>query len=245
MSALSNRSLPLTRSGRFSSGAYARFRNAMGLFLAMACLAGSTYAQNVAQISGTVHDPSGGVLAKAEVKATQADTGIVHTASTDAAGQFVIPELPAGPYQLEVSATGFKTFVQTGIVLQVNASPVVNVTLEIGAVSEQVDVTADAAMVQTSSAGVGEVMENQRVLDLPLNGRQVTDLVLLTGGAILTLNGGVSSGFTSNRNYPTVPIVIAGRIAGRNRIHAGWRHTQRSRNEYKPSGSVSRRAAGI
>src|SRR5579862_5910172 len=175
---------------------------------------GVGFGQNVAQISGVVHDTSGAVLPRSEVKATQTDTGIARTTVTDTAGAYVIPQLPAGPYQLEVSSPGFKSYVQTGLILQVNASPVINVTLEVGAVSDKVDVTADAALVETTNAGVGQVIDNQRVLELPLNGRQVTDLVLLGGGAILTLNGGVGSGFVTNRNYPTVAISIAGGSPG-------------------------------
>ena len=78
---------------------------------------------------------------------------------------------------------GFRTFVQTGIVLQVNSSPAINPILEVGQVSEQVEVQANAALVETRNAGIGAVVENARILDLPLNGRYVVDLIPIVGAA--------------------------------------------------------------
>src|SRR5207248_3143377 len=89
-------------------------------------------------------------------------------------------------YRIEAALPGFRTVIQTGIVLQVNSSPVVNPTLEVGQVTEQVEVQANAAQVETRSAGVGQVIETQRILDLPLNGRNVTDLITLSGAAVQT-----------------------------------------------------------
>ena len=89
--------------------------------------------------------------------------------------------MPIGPYRLEVSKSGFSTYVQTGIVLQVATNPTVDVSLKIGAVNEQVQVEANAALVETQATGVGNVMENQRIVELPLNGRVATDLIQYTG----------------------------------------------------------------
>ena len=89
-----------------------------------------------------------------------------------------------GPYRIEAGLPGFRTFVQTGIVLQVNSNPVINPVLEVGQVSEQVEVQANAAMVETRNAGVGQVIENESILELPLNGRQVTDLIKYAGAAV-------------------------------------------------------------
>src|SRR5437762_3383541 len=141
-------------------------------------------AQVTAQISGTVRDPSGAVLPGVEITATQTDTGIVRTTLTNETGSYVLPNLAVGPYKVEAALAGFRTFVQNGIVLQVNGSPVVNPVLEVGQVSEQVEVQANAALVETRSSGVGQVIENQRILELPLNGRQVTDLITLSGAAV-------------------------------------------------------------
>lgn len=146
----------------------------------------SLWAQATAQVSGTVKDQSGAVLPGVEITATQTETGVARTTVSNETGSYVLPSLPTGPYRLEAALPGFRTFVQTGIVLQVNANLVVNPSLEVGQVTEQVEVQANAAQVETRSAGVGQVIEQQRILELPLNGRNVTDLVTLSGAAVQT-----------------------------------------------------------
>src|SRR6185503_3008831 len=162
------------------------------------------WAQDTAQIGGTVTDASGAVLPGVEVSATQTATGLVRNVVTNEAGIFVLTNLSIGPYRLEAVLPGFRTFSQTGIVLQVGANPLINISLEIGQVSETVEVQADAALVETRSTGVGQVMVNVRVMELPLNGRQVTELITLSGAAI---GGGVQN---SPRNYPTDIISVGG-----------------------------------
>ena len=139
-------------------------------------------------------DQTGAVLPGVEVTATQTDTGATRNTVTNETGSYALPNLPLGPYRVEAALPGFRTYVQTGIVLQVNSNPVINPVLEVGQVSEQVEVQANAALVETRSAGVGQVIENQRILELPLNGRQVTDLITLAGAA-------TQAGTTSNRAY--------------------------------------------
>src|SRR5262249_22851798 len=99
--------------------------------------------------------------------------------------QEVIGSRPVGPIKsmLEAALTGFRTFVQTGIVLQVNSNPVINPILEVGQVSEQIEVQANATLVETRSTTVGQVIENARILELPLNGRQAVELISLTGAS--------------------------------------------------------------
>src|SRR5438093_1027517 len=156
----------------------------------MACLLTTTvWGQATAQISGTVKDQSGAVLPGVEVTATQTDTGIVRTAVTNESGSYVLPNLPTGPYRVEAALPGFRTFAQTGIVLDVNGSPVINPVLEVGQVSEHVEVEANAAQVETRSVGVGQVVENARILELPLNGRDVTELIAISGMATPSTQG--------------------------------------------------------
>src|SRR5216117_1223704 len=154
------------------------------LVLALTC--GDMWAQATAQITGTVKDQTGAVLPGVEVTATQTDTGIARTAVTNETGSYILSNLALGPYRFEAALLGFRTFVQTGIVLQVNSNPVINPVLEIGQVTEQVEVQANAALVETRTVGVGQVVENARILELPLNGRNVQDLVTLTGTAVST-----------------------------------------------------------
>src|ERR671925_413125 len=164
----------------------------VGLFVS-AMASGSVWAQATAQISGAVQDQSGAVLPGVEVTATQTETGISRMTVTNETGHYVLPNLPLGPYRLEASLPGFRTFVQTGIVLQVNSNPVINVVLEVGQVTEQVEVQANAALVETRSVGVSSVMETRRIVELPLNGRNAQELILLSGAAVqMTPPGGRS-----------------------------------------------------
>src|SRR5438309_7069684 len=146
----------------------------------------SVWAQATAQISGTIKDQTGAVLPGVEVTATRIDTGVQRSAVTNETGSYVLANLPLGPYRLEAALPGFRTYVQTGIVLQVNSNPVINPVLEVGQVSEQIEVQANAALVETRNAGVGQVIEKERILELPLNGRTVTDLITLSGAAVQT-----------------------------------------------------------
>src|SRR5438874_3410491 len=101
------------------------------------------WAQATAQISGTVKDQSGAVLPGVEVTATQTETGISRMSVTNETGSYVLPNLPIGPYRLEAALPGFRTFRQTGVVLQVNTSPLINPVLEVGQITEQVEVQAN------------------------------------------------------------------------------------------------------
>src|SRR5438093_2829902 len=129
---------------------------------------------STAELSGRVTDSSGAVLPGVTLNATQTDTGFTRTVVTDATGSYVLSNLPTGPYRLEVSLQGFRTFVRTGIVLQVGNSAVISPVLELGAVEERVTVQGAAPPVDVRSAGIGAVIENARIVALPLQGRQVT-----------------------------------------------------------------------
>src|SRR5437016_13434790 len=178
--------------------------------LVCALTAATVWAQaTTAQISGTVKDQTGAVLPGVEITASQTATGAKRTAVSNETGNYVLASLPLGPYMLEAALPGFKTYVQTGIVLQVDASPTINVVLQVGQVSDQVEVQANAALVETHSTGLGTVVDNQRVVELPLNGRNATELIFLSGMA----NIGGSGFLNSVRNYPTVMISVTGGVA--------------------------------
>jgi hypothetical protein len=152
--------------------------------LALTAAAACLWAQATSQIQGTVHDSSGSAVPDATIKATQSETGVTRSVSSGADGAYVLPNLPIGPYRLEVGKTGFTTYAQTGIVLQVATNPTVDITLRVGAVSETVEVTANAALVDTQGTSVGSMIENQRILELPLNGRNAVELIQLAGAAV-------------------------------------------------------------
>lgn len=161
-------------------------------------ISAAAWGQSTAQIHGTVQDPSGAAVPGAEVKATQIETGVYRATTSDADGRFVLTNLPLGPYRVETSKDGFATGVNTGIVLEVGSDPTLNVTLQIGATNQQIRVEATMAMVETRSLGVGEVIQTQRIVDLPLNGRNVPDLIGLAGASVQTGNN-------QTRFSPTCP----------------------------------------
>src|SRR5436853_6081522 len=146
----------------------------------------AAHAQATAELSGRVTDESAAVLPGATVTATQTDTAFARTVTTDEGGRWIMPNLPIGPYRLEVSLQGFRTYVQTGIVLQVDARPAINVALALGNVQETISVDAAAPLVDVRSAGISTVVDQERIVELPLQGRQVTDLIILAGAAVET-----------------------------------------------------------
>ena len=143
---------------------------------------------STAQISGTVKDESGGVLPGADVTATQTETGVTRTVITDADGAYVLSNLPLGPYRLEVKLSGFRTYSRTGIVLQVNAQPVIDVAMALGDLNETVSVVGAAPLVETRSPTLGQVIENERILELPLNGRNFMQLACMSTGVAPAYN---------------------------------------------------------
>src|SRR5262245_40702820 len=171
-----------------------RFLRTLVGTLALLVITTSASAQlSTAQLSGRITDESGAVLPGATVTATQTDTGLMRTVTTDASGTYVLPNLPTGPYRLEAMLQGFRTYAQTGIVLQVAATPTINVVLAIGNVAENVSVEAAAPIVDVQSAGISDVIDNERIVELPLQGRQVTDLIVLAGAAVQTGTAGTRS----------------------------------------------------
>ncbi len=161
----------------------------------------------VDQIAGTIQDSSGAAVPGAQIKALQTDTGFTRSTTSTSNGAYLLTNLPIGPYRIEVSAPGFKTSRQEGVVLQVNTNPTLNVVLQIGAVSQQVEVHGNAVMAETQTTGISQVINDQSVVDLPLNGRQPTQLILLSGAAVTA----PASDLASSKNYPSsTTIAIAG-----------------------------------
>ena len=189
----------MSRSRLFFSGAWTRhshyvtFPLFLVLFLGMS--SASLWGQGVAgaQISGVVTDPSGAVVPGAEIKAIQTETNTVHDAVSDSKGAYLMPNMPVGAYRITVTAAGFRTYVRTGITLSVGDNVAMNVTLPVGSVQQQVEVAADAAMVETTETSNSEVIDQQRIVDMPLNGREATQLILLSGAATTTPNGDMVS----------------------------------------------------
>ena len=159
------------------------------------------------QIQGIVADANGGVVPGAQIEATQTDSGLKRVVTSGPDGGYNLPNLPVGPYQLHVNKEGFEAFMQSGIIIQVGNNLRIDVTLKVGGAAETVQVDAEASMVQTEDQSVSQVIDKQRVVDLPLNGRQATDLIKLSGAATAAPSGDN----VGSKNYPSeVTLSVAG-----------------------------------
>ena len=144
----------------------------------------STRAQvTTGSIAGTVADASGAVLPGAKVTILNEDTGITRSAQSDAAGHYSAPSLGLGNYKVTANMEGFKSQVRIGIVLTVGRSAVVDFKLSVGAVTQSVEVTGEAPLVETTQSSVSTLVDPATISGLPLNGRNISDLVLLQAGA--------------------------------------------------------------
>jgi Carboxypeptidase regulatory-like domain len=137
-------------------------------------------------ISGLVIDPTGAVIVGAEVVVANDVTGLVYTTKTNNDGIYVLPNLPPGPYRLQVSRIGFKTLIKPDINLSVQDALAINFTLPIGAASETVTVTGGTTLLNTESPGLSTVVDRQFAENLPMNGRSFQTLIELTPGVVLT-----------------------------------------------------------
>jgi len=192
-----------------------KLRSTFGVFcllaVSLACVPVFGQTSQVAQISGKVIDPSGAVVPGADIVITNTDTSSERTTASDADGEYTFANLPIGRYRLAVKKDGFNVYVLNGILLDVDAHPEINVTLAVGQVTQEVQVQANAAMVETQSNGVGQLVEDRSVVDLPLNGRNVTQLVALSGAATNMTGSGTGQSLISNKNYPSsVAYSVAG-----------------------------------
>lgn len=147
-----------------------------------------------ATINGIVLDPSGAAIAGAQVVVVNDATGVQYTTKTNGEGVYVVPNLPPGPYRIQVSNTGFKTIIKPDIVIHVQDALAINFTLPIGAASEIVTVRGGGPLVDTESASVSTVIDRTFVESLPLNGRSFNTLLQLTPGVVIAPIAGPASG---------------------------------------------------
>src|SRR5712692_9687753 len=164
------------------------------IFALVLLLCGQLFAGVTASISGTVKDPSGATITGATVTATNTDTGIAQTQHTNTAGFYSFQSLPLGHYDVQVEQAGFKTFRQTGLVLDVNSALVVDATLPVGQVKEVVEVASEAVHVETASTQLGEVITGDSMTAVPLVSRSYTDLLALQPGVTPSPSGLTGSG---------------------------------------------------
>ncbi|HEY6446897.1 MAG TPA: carboxypeptidase regulatory-like domain-containing protein [Acidobacteriaceae bacterium] len=173
------------------------FRNVLA-FLVLPCLSMSAQ-QITGNVRGTVTDPSGAVIQGATVKAWRVETGLSRETVTDRNGSYVLLELPVGHYHLQVEAKGFQEYLQDGITLNVNETASVSPRLVLGSEKEQVLVRADAELIEPTVTSMGKVVQQQELEDLPLNGRNFSQLGLLQPG-VVPLTPGIAEAGGSLRN---------------------------------------------
>jgi hypothetical protein len=166
-----------------------------------------SHAQGLGSIVGRVSDPSGASVASAKIIATQEGTGFSRTALTDAEGLYVIPSLQPAKYALSVEARGFSTSKNSGIELLADQTLTVNFSLKLGITTEIVVVSGNAVQVDTSTSTLKQVIEQQRLVELPLNGRNAAQLTLLVPGAVNSPGGGADQG--STKTFPGAVTISA------------------------------------
>ncbi|MGB2665939.1 MAG: carboxypeptidase regulatory-like domain-containing protein [Candidatus Acidiferrum sp.] len=164
------------------------------MLFAILCAAGIRAQEISASIRGTVTDGSGGAVNGAKVTAINADTGLQRTAVTNSQGAYLLVELPVGRYRVEAEAQGFKKYVQEGISLDVNQQATVAVHLAVGTATQEIQVTSDAPIIETTSTNLGQTVGEREILDLPLNGRDFTQLGLLQTGVVPLTPGLLEAG---------------------------------------------------
>jgi hypothetical protein len=160
-------------------------------------------------ISGTVTDPSGGLVAGATVTALQTQTGRSTVVESGKAGEFVFPALPPSVYKLSVSAPGFQSYTQTDVVLQADQKLTANVRLQVGSAAETVTVEAEVPQVDTTSGTLSQVIDERRVVDLPLNGRNAASLITLVAGVGDATNEGNGVNQGNGKTFPSAVVTSA------------------------------------
>src|SRR5579875_2933897 len=207
---------------------------ALALILLSSGLA-SAQAVNNATIHGTVKDPSGASVPGAQVKATQLDTGYTQQTVTGTDGDYTLPGLPiGGAYAIEITSPGFNAYKQSGIVLAVGSNVEVVARVGVETVTQEVQVTADASMVQSQDTSISTTIDSQRIVDLPLNGRQATDLIALTGGAAAPPNEASRVVTTHDYQQSLGISIMGGQINGNNYILDGGDHNDSHSNVNLP-----------
>ncbi|GGA70265.1 hypothetical protein GCM10011507_22250 [Edaphobacter acidisoli] len=188
-------------------------------------------AAGTASIAGAVADPTGAVIPGAAVTLTATATGVKRAAVSDSNGLYTFPNIPVGTYSLSVSMSGFQTYTQTHIVLEVGSSISVNVKMTVGSATQQVEVQASGLALQTEDTTFKQTIDHQAVTEMPLNGRQMTALITLSGGSTAAPGGDFTG---SKYSYQTVSVSVAGGMGNTTM----WRLDGGDNNDYMGNGNL-------
>lgn len=188
-------------------------------------------AAGTASIQGSVVDPTGAVLPGATVTLIDTATQVRRTVTSDGSGLYTFPNVPVGTYTVNVTASGFRTYVQTNIVLEVGSSIAINVTMAVGTNDQRVEVKAEGLALQTEDSSFKQTIDQQTVTEMPLNGRQMTGLIALSGGS----TSAPATDFTGSKySYQVVSVSIAGGMGNTTM----WRLDGGDNNDYMANGNL-------
>jgi hypothetical protein len=205
-----------------------------GCFMALLVLASSTARAQVTgmgQIQGTVVDTTGALVANATVTLTNTATQHNRVAVTDNAGTYLFANIPVSTYNLKVAAPGFQTYSRTGIVLEVGSNIAVNVTLAVGQADVTVETRAEGMALQTEDTSFKQTIDQAAVTEMPLNGRQMTALITLSGGSSPAPGGDFTG---SKYSYQTVAVSVAGGMGNTTE----WKLDGGDNNDYMGNGNL-------
>ena len=215
---------------RFTEGVF-RLAVCATLLLSLCSLIAYAQTAGTASIQGTVTDPTGAAVPDAKVTVTNTDTATSRSTVSDAAGLFSLPNIPVGAYSLSVEATGFSGFVQKGI-LEVGNNTQINPILKVGSSSEHIEVQATGVSLETETSSFKQVIDQQRITELPLNGRQATQLILVAGGAVNAPGNDING----SKTYANTPVISVAGSQGiyNNYVLDGGSHTDTFTNTNLP-----------
>jgi len=194
------------------------------------CGAGAQIA-GTGNIQGTVVDASGALIPNATVTLIEASTQVKRITHSDQTGVYVFPNMPISTYNLKVGATGFETYEQTGIVLEVGSNISINAALKVGKADVTVETHADALSLQTEDTSFKQTIDQSTVQEMPLNGRQMTNLITLSGGSTIAPGGDFTG---SKYSYQTIAVSVAGGMGNTTQ----WKLDGGDNNEYMGNGNL-------
>ncbi len=201
------------------------------LCLFLAPVAASAQLAGTGTIQGTVTDSTGAVIPGATVSINNISTNVKRTAVTDSAGGYVFPNIDIGTYTLTAAFAGFQTYVKTGNVLEVGSNIGVNVPMTIGSQDQRVEVKADGLALQTEDVSFKQTVDERTLTEMPLNGRQISALITVSGGAAPAPGGDFTG---SKYSYQTISVSIA----GGNGNTTQWRLDGGDNNDYMANGNL-------
>ncbi|HEU0142884.1 MAG TPA: carboxypeptidase regulatory-like domain-containing protein [Bryobacteraceae bacterium] len=190
-------------------------------------------AETTGTIAGVIVDSSGAVVPDVKIRITNESTGRQRETVSDGVGSFAFPLVDIGPYRATAEKSGFRNFVQSGLVVRVNDRITLNIRMEVGSMEQQVTVTGQGSLVNTQTAEIRSLVDRVRIEKLPLNGRNVLQLTLLTGGVLDSGGGTANQGFI-HANAKIFPSASGGRADAMNFIFDGGTNNDRYTNVAMP-----------